>query len=160
MILGLVFFPLLPLPSPNSHQTSTMPLSLSSSSFRHYQPPQWEMPSLCYLNYGKRTSFLWSGENCICHLDVSSSVTVSEKVAVWKSVAMMVKQKYSQNRSSLLSFISLNKNFPLRILPFPSALVHKKTKHLFFVLSSGWLFIQVYPLSGDGNCSNKSSSTH
>lgn len=147
MILGLVFFPLFSLSFPNSHQTSTMPLSLSSSSFRHYQPPQWEMPSFCHLNNGKKTSFLWSGENCICHLDVSSSVTVSEKVAVWKSVAMIVKQKYSENRSFLLSFISLNKNFPLRILLFTSALVHKKQSICFLFclmltlhagISSGW----------------------
>lgn len=55
---------------------------------------QWEMPStffFFFLNHGKRfSSFVWSGEyriysvkvywNCICHLGVSDSVVLSEKV--------------------------------------------------------------------------------
>lgn len=60
-----------------------------------------------------------------CHLGVSDSVIVSEKVAVWKSMAMTEQQCCSWNRSPLPSRISFN-NFWGEHLPCAYALVHKE----------------------------------
>lgn len=95
--------------------------------------------------------FFWSRENCIysvkvninwsciCHLNVSNSVTESENYV--KISGNVEKQSYSWNLSSLSSCISFNNLPPTpRIPPLPS--VCKEAKFVFFF--SCWLFKHIH----------------